>query len=182
MGGKSKFSESLQNNSGKMKWYGLLVYILMPVFSVVSFILGAVYFVSSLLTVNGFAALFKAENVMSKFITNAKGLEVGEKLTRAEINECGLFLFAFCLMAVALGVFTLASRSSLLFFEKKSIMMTLILFLSCGAASLVTALYLFLFEYGFIYMIPYLILAGVQIAFGIVNFVYLKKISYEFTI
>jgi hypothetical protein len=182
MAEKIKLSEALKNNSGKMKWYGVLVYILMPIFSVVSFVLGGVYFVFSMLTVNGFATLFKAENVMNKFITSAKGLEVGEKLTRAEINEFGLFLFSFGLLAIALGVFTLAARSSLLFFEKKSIMMAFILFLASGAVSLVTALYFWLFDYKFIYMIPYLALAAVQIAFGVVNYIYLKKISYEFTI
>lgn len=182
MSQKNKVSEALKNSTGNMKWYSLLVYILMPVFSVASFVLGAVYFIFALLTVNGIASLFKADTLMNKFITNAKGLELGEKLTKSEVNEFGLFLFAFCLMAVALGVFTLASRSSLLFFEKKSIMMTLILFLSCGAASLVTVLYLFLFEYGFIYMIPFLALAAIQIAFGIVNHLYLRKLSYEFTI
>ena len=182
MSQKINVSEALKNASGDKKWYSLVVYILMPIFSVVSFVLGGVYFISALLTVNGIASLFKADNVMNKFISGAKGLELGEKLTKSEINEFGLFLFAFCLIAVALGVFTLAARSSLLFYEKKSIMMTLILFLSCGAASLVSALYLFLFEYGMIYMIPYLILAGIQIAFGVVNHLFIRKLSYEFTI
>lgn len=180
--GKMKLSEALNNAPSNMKWYSILVYLLMPICSVLSFVVGAVYFFISLITVDGIASMFKMDDKVKNFIVDYKGVEEGEKIARAEINEFGMFLFTFALLIVAIGVFTLACRSSLLFYENKSIMMTFILYLASAAISLVTVLYLFLFDYAFILMIPFLILGAVQIAFGIFNYLYLKKRSYEFTI
>ena len=180
--GKINLADKLQNASSDMKWYSFLVYLIMPICSVLSFVVSAVYFVMSMLTVDVFAGVFKKQDTMKNFIIDFKGVEEGEKITRAEINEFGVFLFAFGLLVIAIGVFTLAARSSLLFFEKKSIKMTLWLYIASAATSIVTALYFFLFDYSFVLILPFLILGAIQIAWGIVNYLYLKKKSYEFTI
>ncbi len=177
-------SKDLNKSSG-MLWYDILTRVIMPIQAILCFVAGAIMLVFSTYTI-----LDVTEKIMEnetfwaeigeKFESAGLAVEKFQKLT--EVSEIGVFMFAICLFFVAIGVFMFVSRSSLLYFEKKSLKIFLALHLGFAGLFLFIAFCLWIYEFALPLIIVSLIAAAITLAWGILNYIYLKGKSYQFTI
>ena len=188
MANKEKSAVTLNKTSG-MLWFDILTRIFMPIQSVLFFVISAFFLGFSMLSI---------PDVTGKVLEKETWwYDFGEKLQNSglrtagynpngenanEIPELGILLLTSCLFFIALGVFVLVARSSLLYFEKKSIKMFLWLNLANVGAALFIAFCLWTFKFTSAVFVIFLIDAAIALVWGIVNFIYLKKKSYQFTI
>lgn len=190
MANKEKNAVTLNKTSG-MLWFDILTRIIMPIQSILFFVVSLFFMGFSLLTITDVTdKILKKENWWIDFGKKMEesGFRLGEDQYNPngpkanEIPELGILLFTACLLFAALGVFVLVSRSSLLYYEKKSLKMFLWLNIANVGAALFVAFCLWTFKFTISVYLILLIDAAVALVWGIVNFLYLKKKSYQFTI
>ena len=188
MANKEKSAVMLDKNSG-MFWFDILTKILMPIQSILFFVIYFFFMGFSLMAVTDITEkVLKKENWWFEF---------GDKLEKAglrpggynpkgpdanEIPELGILLFTAFLLFAALGIFVLVSRSSLLYYEKKSIKRFMWLNAANMGASLFIAFCLWTFKFTAPVFLIFIINAVIALAWGVANFFYLRTKSYQFTI